>query len=57
MPALPGDSYAALCFHEFQYFLALRFTRVFAWSMQLVVVEWEIYSLTKDLLFRDHRHR
>lgn len=57
MPALPGDSYAALCFHEFQYFLALRFTLVFAWSMQLVVVEWEIYSLTKDLLFRDHRPR
>ena len=49
-PTPPRDPYAALRFWEFQYFLALRFTLVFAWSMQFVVIEWEIYSLTKDPL-------
>ena len=49
-PTPPRDPYAALRFREFQYFLALRFTLVFAWSMQFVVIEWEIYSLTKDPL-------
>ena len=46
----PRDPYAALRFREFQHFLALRCALVFAWSMQFVVIEWEIYSLTKDPL-------
>ena len=50
LPAPPRDPYAALRFRGFQYFLALRFALVFAWSMQFVVIEWEIYSLTKDPL-------
>ena len=49
-PQPPRDPYAALRFREFQYFLVLRFALVFAWSMQFVVIEWEIYSLTKDPL-------
>jgi hypothetical protein len=49
-PTPPRDPYAALFFREFQYFLVLRFALVFDWSMQFVVIEWEIYSLTKDPL-------
>lgn len=28
----------------------MRFAMVFAWSMQFVIIEWEVYSLTKDPL-------
>lgn len=42
------DPYAALRFSQFRLFLVLRFAMVFAWAMQFVVVEWEIYRLTKD---------
>ena len=42
--------YAALRIKEFNIFLALRFVLVFAWSMQFIVVEWQVYSLTKDPL-------
>ena len=44
------DPYAALRFREFNIFLMVRFAMVFAWSMQFVVIEWEVYSLTKDPL-------
>ena len=44
------DPYAALRFPEFTFFLVMRFALVFAWAMQFVVIEWEIYSLTKDPL-------
>ncbi len=44
------DPYAALRFKEFNIFLLVRFALVFAWSMQFVVIEWEVYSLTKDPL-------
>jgi len=44
------DPYAALRFREFNIFLLLRFAMVFAWSMQFVVIEWEVYSITKDPL-------
>lgn len=44
------DPYAALRFREFNIFLLVRFAMVFAWSMQFVVIEWEVYSLTKDPL-------
>lgn len=44
------DPYAALRFREFNLFLLVRFAMVFAWSMQFVVIEWEVYSLTKNPL-------
>jgi len=44
------DPYAAIRIKEFNIFLALRFVLVFAWSMQFIVVEWQVYSLTKDPL-------
>lgn len=44
------DPYAALRFKEFNIFLLLRFMLVFAWSMQFIVIEWQVYSLTKDPL-------
>ncbi len=42
------DPYAALRFKEFNIFLLVRFFLVFAWSMQFIVIEWEVYSITKD---------
>ena len=42
------DPYAALRFKEFRFFLFMRFAMVFAWAMQFVIIEWEVYSLTKD---------
>jgi MFS family permease len=44
------DAYAALRYREFNMFLLLRFTMVFAWSMQFIIIEWEVYSLTKSAL-------
>lgn len=44
------DPYAALRYKEFNIFLILRFAMVFAWSMQFIVIEWEVYSLTKNPL-------
>ena len=44
------DPYAALRFREFNIFLLLRFVLVFAWSMQFIVIEWQVYTLTKDPL-------
>ncbi len=45
-----NDSYAALRFKEFNIFLMMRFAMVFAWSMQFIIIEWEVYSLTKNPL-------
>ncbi|MBT0607965.1 MFS transporter [Aequorivita echinoideorum] len=45
-----NDPYAALRFREFNIFLVVRFAMVFAWSMQFVVIEWEVYSITKNPL-------
>jgi MFS family permease len=42
------DPYAALRFPEFNIYLAARFLMVFAWSMQFIVIEWQVYSMTKD---------
>ncbi len=42
------DPYAALRFREFNIFLIARFAMVFAWSMQFIVIEWQVYSMTKD---------
>ncbi|WP_031428183.1 MFS transporter [Flavimarina sp. Hel_I_48] len=45
-----NDPYAALRYKEFNIFLIIRFAMVFAWSMQFVVIEWEVYSITKNPL-------
>lgn len=45
-----NDPYAALRFREFNIFLTVRFALVFAWSMQFVVIEWQVYSITKSAL-------
>lgn len=45
-----NDPYEALRYKEFNFFLLLRFAMVFAWSMQFVIIEWEVYRLTKDPL-------
>ena len=44
------DPYAALRFKEFNIFLLLRFFLVFGWSMQFIIIEWQVYTLTKDPL-------
>lgn len=44
------DPYAALRYKEFNIFLFMRFALVFAWSMQFVIIEWQVYSITKDPL-------
>jgi len=44
------DPYAALRIKEFNVFLLVRFALVFAWSMQFIVIEWQVYALTKDPL-------
>jgi len=43
-----NDPYAALRFKEFNIFLLMRFALVFAWTMQFIVIEWQVYSITKD---------
>lgn len=45
-----NDPYAALRHPEFRLFMILRFAMTFSWSMQFVVIEWEVYNLTKDPL-------
>lgn len=45
-----NDPYAALRIKEFNIFLLLRFALVLGWSMQFVVIEWQVYALTKDPL-------
>ena len=45
-----NDPYEALRYSEFNVFLILRFAMVFAWSMQFIVIEWQVYSLTKSAL-------
>ncbi|WP_370477293.1 MFS transporter [Tamlana flava] len=46
-----NDPYAALRIKEFNIFLLVRFVLVFGWSMQFIVIEWEVYTLTKDPLY------
>lgn len=45
-----NDPYAALRIKEFNIFLLVRFVLVFGWSMQFIVIEWQVYSITKDPL-------
>ncbi|WP_313806689.1 MFS transporter [Flavobacterium sp.] len=42
------DPFSALRIKEFRWFLSMRLAMVLAWSMQFVLVEWEVYSITKD---------
>ncbi len=42
------DPYASLRFKEFNIFLLVRFALVFAWSMQFIIIEWQVYSITQD---------
>ncbi|WP_396186979.1 MFS transporter [Flavobacterium sp.] len=44
------DPYAALRYREFNMFLVMRFAMVFAWSMQFIIIEWEVYRMTKSAL-------
>ena len=44
------DPYAALRFREFNMFLVMRFAMVFAWSMQFIIIEWEVYRMTESAL-------
>lgn len=44
------DPYASLRQKEFKPYLIMRFALVFAWTMQFIVIEWEVYHLTKDPL-------
>lgn len=44
------NPYAALKIREFNIFLFMRFLLVFGWSMQFIVIEWQVYSITKDPL-------
>ncbi len=44
------DPYASLRIKEFNIFLLVRFLLVFGWSMQFIVIEWQVYSITKDPL-------
>ena len=45
------DPYAALRIKEFNIFLFVRFLLVFGWSMQFIVIEWQVYALTGDPLY------
>ena len=45
-----NDPYAALRIKEFNIFLLLRLFLVFGWSMQFIVIEWQVYALTKNPL-------
>lgn len=45
-----NDPYQALRFKEFNIFLLIRFAMVFAWSMQFIIIEWEVYRVTKSAL-------
>lgn len=44
------DPYASLRIKEFNIFLVVRFFLVFAWSMQFIIIEWQVYSITKNPL-------
>lgn len=48
--SISQDPYAALRYREFNIFLFVRFAMVLAWSMQFILIEWYVYTLTKDPL-------
>ncbi len=44
------DPFSSLKIKEFRWFLLMRLGIVLGWSMQFVLIEWEVYRLTKDPL-------
>jgi len=44
------DPYASLRIKEFNIFLLVRFALVFGWSMQFIIIEWQVYDITRDPL-------
>lgn len=44
------DPYASLRIREFNIFLLVRFVLVFGWSMQFIIIEWQVYEITRDPL-------
>lgn len=42
------DPFSALRIPEFRWFVLMRLAIVLAWSMQFVLIEWEVYRITKD---------
>ena len=42
------DPFSALKIPEFRWFIFMRLAIVLAWSMQFVLIEWEVYRITKD---------
>ena len=42
------DPFSALKIPEFRWFILMRLAIVLAWSMQFVLIEWEVYRITKD---------
>lgn len=42
------DPYASLRIKEFNIFLLVRFALILGWSMQFIIIEWQVYSITKD---------
>ena len=50
MQKVKKDPYAALRIKEFNIFLIIRFVLVFGWSMQFIIIEWQVYSITKNPL-------
>ncbi|HEX8515792.1 MAG TPA: MFS transporter [Bacteroidia bacterium] len=49
-PPIKHDPFAALRFKEFLFFLNTRFFLTLAIQMQSVIVGWQVYELTKDVL-------
>ncbi|NIG57304.1 MFS transporter [Chitinophaga sp. Cy-1792] len=43
-----NDPYASLRFPEFNYYLVIRFTIVFALTMQFAIIEWKVNELARD---------
>lgn len=44
------DPFSSLKIKEFRWFLFMRLGIVLGWSMQFVLIEWEVYRITKDPL-------
>jgi MFS family permease len=42
------DPFSALKIPEFRWFILMRLAIVLAWSMQFVLIEWEVYRITKN---------
>jgi MFS family permease len=42
------DPFSALRIPEFRRFILMRLAIVLAWSMQFVLIEWEVYRITKN---------